>query len=136
MRSGEWTRGMSLVLASAVEALEVKEGSSPTSILRRLKWFSPESINSRGPGEGAHLDEWHLVFGPAEPNVFDLSVNVSLPCDGLYENHPRYGHRWCDRTVEVVQPNDTRPGEYHFVYEGKAEEPLKGNLEDCWSADN
>ncbi len=132
MRSGEWTRGMSLALTSAVEALEVKEGSSPLSILRRLKGFKPEPGTSQKLGEKAHKDDWQLCFGPADPNVFDLTVTVSLLC----ENHSQYGHRWCHRTVTVVQPNETRPGEYSYTYESELEKPLAFGDADHWSADN
>lgn len=132
MRPGEWTRGMALVLASAVEALEIKEGSSPLAILRRFKGLRPEPEDSQALGKEAHLDEWSLNFEPSEPNVFDLAITVSLLCEG----HSQYGHRWCDRTVTVTQPYETRPGEVSYVYESEIKQPLSFTGADHWSADN
>lgn len=132
MRSGEWTRGMSLVLASAVEALEVKEGSSPFSILRRFRGFKPRPDTSQKLDKKAHWNSWQLCFGPADPYVFDLTVTVSLLC----ENHSQYGHSWRHRSVTVVQPNETRPGEYNYTYESELEKPLAFSYADHWSVDN
>ena len=131
MRPGEWTRGMSIALASAVEALKIEEGSSSLSILRRLKEFNPEPKVSQELGDKSHDDSWTLSFGGAEPSVFDLTVTVSLLC----MNHSQYGHRWRHRSVTVMQSNETRPGEYSYTYASKIDEPLRLSDLDHWSTD-
>jgi len=135
MKSGEWTRGMALVLASGVEAvvlMGVRDGeeSSWLSILKGLREF--KSDVQRVLGEEAHEDSWRLIFESAHPHVFSLTVEVSLLC----EDHSPHGHRWRSRTVVVTRPNDTRPGEYSWIFGGEIEKPLEFRYADHWSVDS
>jgi hypothetical protein len=128
MQSGEWTKGMSLALASAVEALALQdETTSPLSILKRLKRFEPKPKYSHKLSEKTHEDVWELTFRPAGFNCFDTIVTVLLLC----ENHSQYRHDWCHRSVSVAFPNETQQGEHVYTYTSRPNEPLKFECDDA-----
>lgn len=111
MNKGEWTRGMALALASAVEVLLCKEDSTSLSVIERLRGFKPLTIGLIG---GRQRNGWELAFESLLP-VPNTQVKVYLTCDG-----PRIeGQKWERREVTVIETLAKGQGEFQSVYRSR-----------------
>ena len=122
MRLGEVTEGWALSLASAVEAIQLATERDLLEVTKSFRGItSPET---KGLGANSHGITRIATFLPKEGIGFDITVEVTLYCEG----HTKYGHRWLWREASVTIPHETRPG---YVFLGYRVDNMEDALERC-----